>query len=623
MLTYRSCWTCRSRKVKCDERHQNGCMTCEKAAVRCAGYGIQLCWVTDKNQDRYYRQRRQIKLNQPMSPCLPEHEINEMLFTLDTVSTPMTTVSLGPFSIFQSKAVVGDGKGVCSGQGTLERSCHGKRPASGFRPSQSPQESTSSFPITGDESDLYPDSDRDTFGFSSAGCGRDLVDDDDLLATVLDDLDEPSTVDETFTSCLTGHTTSFAISPSLNLELPVSLFRDPDTSMLMYHYTSHVAELLQPVWHPGNPWKTMYFQFALEGCPELAFTQSEASSSKISTAIFHSVLSSAAFHLRNAKDGSQKFHELGLQHKTKALQALNTANIHPNDSHLHTVYLTAILSLVTIDTMTGEDSEFPIHLNGCQNFRKIQYKNEYDDGSRQVHRIANFLTLLARTTSFEILDQDWQEGQPLFENPFFHDCDRSIEYIYGVTPTLCNLLQRTCRIAKYLAARPRHDVPRLVSEACWALKVDILAWELDSDQFHLEGSETTMIEIARCQAKAFHSALLLFFYRVIGMSSSLDLDHEVSLVLENLTLAEELKNQYMPGEKRNGPMSWPAFIGSCEATDRRPWVDWWNGIQEYRVGNFKRQWMVIQEVWDIMDEDLTVKDWREALFKSGKLVLPI
>ena len=263
----------------------------------------------------------------------------------------MTTISLGPFSIFQSKTVAGDGKRVCSGQGTLERSCHDKRVASGFRPSQSPHESTSAFPITGVESDLYPnsDSDHDTFGFSNAGCGMDPVDDDDLLATVLNDLHEASTVDETFTSCLTGHTTSFAISPSLSLELPVSLFRDPDTSMLMYHYTSHVAELLQPVWHPGNPWKTTYFQFALEGCPELAFTQAEDSSSKVSTAIFHSVLSSAAFHLRNAKDDSRKFHKLGLRHKTKALQALNTAHIHPEDSHLHTVYLTAILSLVTID----------------------------------------------------------------------------------------------------------------------------------------------------------------------------------------------------------------------------------------------------------------------------------
>lgn len=283
-----------------------------------------------------------------MSPCLPEHEINEMLFALDTVSKPTTTISLGPFSIFQSQAVVSDGKGVCSRRCTPERPCHDTRAASSFRPSQSPQESISSLPITGDDSDLYPASDRDAVGFSSAGGGRDVAGGNDILATVLDDLHEPSTVEETFTSCLTGHTTSFAISLSLNLELPVSLFRDADTSMLMYHYTNQVAELLQPVWHPGNPWKTTYFQFALEGCPDLALTQSEASS-KVSTAIFHSVLSSAAFHLRNAKDGSQKFHKLGLQHKMKALQALNTAHIDPKDSHLHTVYLTAILSLVTID----------------------------------------------------------------------------------------------------------------------------------------------------------------------------------------------------------------------------------------------------------------------------------
>lgn len=91
------------------------------------------------------------------------------------------------------------------------------------------------------------------------------------------------------------------------------------------------------------------FQFALEGCPELSVLQAGIPSSKGSTEIFHSVLSSAAFHLRNAKGGSKRFHKLGLQHKAKALQALNTALIHLSDSHLHTVYLTAMLSLVTID----------------------------------------------------------------------------------------------------------------------------------------------------------------------------------------------------------------------------------------------------------------------------------
>lgn len=137
--------------------------------------------------------------------------------------------------------------------------------------------------------------------------------------------------------------------PSPHLGLPIPLFQDPQTSTLMYHYMNHVAELLQPVLHPSNPWRTTYFPFALEGCPELFLSQGSTPSSHASIALFHSLLSSAAFHLRNATPDSKQFHQLGLQHRTKSLHALNAALVYPNDAQLYTVYLTAMLSLVTID----------------------------------------------------------------------------------------------------------------------------------------------------------------------------------------------------------------------------------------------------------------------------------
>lgn len=135
-------------------------------------------------------------------------------------------------------------------------------------------------------------------------------------------------------------------SPNLGLSLP--LFQDHQTSTLMHHYMDHVADLLQPVLHPSNPWRTTYFPFALEGCPELFLSQNSTPSSYASIALFHSLLSSAAFHLRNLT-GDSKFHKLGLQHRTKSLQALNAALVPPSDSQLYTVHLTAMLSLVTID----------------------------------------------------------------------------------------------------------------------------------------------------------------------------------------------------------------------------------------------------------------------------------
>ena len=131
-----------------------------------------------------------------------------------------------------------------------------------------------------------------------------------------------------------------------------------------------------------------------------------------------------------------------------------------------------------------------------------------------------------------------------------------------------------------------------------------------------------MLEIAQCQARAFHSAVLIFYCRTIENHPA-NLEDEVRTVWENLTEAENLKDEFMGGEKRAAPMSWPAFIAACEATDREVWVEWWTQVQGYRVGNFAKQWRVIQKVWNIMDTDENVNNWREALKISGELVLPI
>lgn len=273
--------------------------------------------------------------------------------------------------------------------------------------------------------------------------------------------------------------------------------------------------------------------------------------------------------------------------------------------------------------MTGEDSDFPIHLDGCHRLQKPRDNQSIDDTNSQINSICHFLTLLARTTSCKPIQRPWQQGQSPFEKPYFHDDERSIEYIYGVTPALGNLLQRTCYLAEYIAYYEEHSIPTVLLEACRALKIDLLTWRLDPEEFHIIGSESTMIEIALCQAHAFHSAVVIFFYRTIGINDALNLEHEVHLILRNLTQAENLKDQYMGGEKRTAPMSWPAFVAACVATDREPWVEWWTRVQGYNVGNFKRQWLVIRKLWAIMDEDMTIVSWRDALRKLGKLVLPI
>lgn len=291
--------------------------------------------------------------DQPSLLYIPEDEINAMLSTLDTVSSPVTTITAGPFAIFQI--------GHNLKNPPHKRQDYTQATVRGHTPVDETSETISG------RLDEHKDQNQVDTVESDLPMQLDLLDFDtsqliwafqeDLtgnipMVTLLAELDDTLAKDEQFSSLAEADLTSSPLIPfSSHLELSLPLFHDSDTSMLMYHYMNHVAELLQPVLHPQNPWRTTYFRFALEGCNGTVsgHTSLSLSTTKVSTAIFHGVLSSAAFHLRNATVDSNKYHKLGLQHRAKALQALNAALALPQDSQLYTVYLTAMLSLVTID----------------------------------------------------------------------------------------------------------------------------------------------------------------------------------------------------------------------------------------------------------------------------------
>lgn len=51
LLIRGSCWTCRTRRVKCDECTPS-CRICRTAGLTCAGYGVRLVWDGDDDTAR-------------------------------------------------------------------------------------------------------------------------------------------------------------------------------------------------------------------------------------------------------------------------------------------------------------------------------------------------------------------------------------------------------------------------------------------------------------------------------------------------------------------------------------------------------------------------------------------
>lgn len=150
------------------------------------------------------------------------------------------------------------------------------------------------------------------------------------------------------------------ISPSLDYEVPLPVFEDAETAMLMSHYMNHVACLLQPVFHIGNPFLSIYLPIAVEGSPSLLLAKNSTDMSYGTTAVFHSILATAAYHLRGTDAGEGYFHSLASRHRTKALEATRLALVTAGESSRYKVLMTAMLSLVSIDVGINSSNQYVV-----------------------------------------------------------------------------------------------------------------------------------------------------------------------------------------------------------------------------------------------------------------------
>ncbi|OBT63559.1 hypothetical protein VE03_07048 [Pseudogymnoascus sp. 23342-1-I1] len=437
--------------------------------------------------------------------------------------------------------------------------------------------------------------------------------------SIIDDAPFANAVLGSFPSPLTAF-----ISPTPYLDLSLPIFQDHDSGMLMHHYTTHIADILQPVLHPSNPWRTTYVPIALEGSSDVLVARNSGNIPYAAIALSHSLQASAAFHLQRLTRSSEQFHRLGVSHREKALWALKEALTNGNDLHQYKVYMATMLSFVTTDIMNGDTSDYWVHLNGCNQLQRSRHFSRVVSlPTQQLNSICNILSLLARTTSHEIQPHPWPENKP-FPIPTFESSQRCVEYMYGITPRIANALQETCQLAEYLAFYDEEDAPSKLLTACEEVGDELAMWTIDTETFiSIDPKETAMIEIVQCQARAWHAAVLIYYYRTIQKCNPGDLENERGTILENLNKAEEIKNKFLGGEKRIAPISWPAFMAALEAIDREPWREWWIRVQTYQIGNFTRQWTIMQEIWDIMDKDEDIIDWRSALRRLGRVVLPI
>ncbi|KAJ5182260.1 hypothetical protein N7449_012407 [Penicillium cf. viridicatum] len=522
-MTFTGCWTCKARKVRCDERPFT-CKNCEKRGIPCGGYDIRLQLVSDPFAEpdmvatSNKQGRRRILLD---TVCrYREEEIDAFLSSIEYDVGSGLSSKKGPFSIFPlhtedpdpSQSLVLSLGGLGEGQAGWSSDEYLAGPI-GTDPDYaqdtelqdlelaqaSPQFEYSYNPSSGNAVDVSGDfhihSQSRTESGGSVGEHGYWVD----LTSAHGQLSENSPTCDWDDALSHSGTTPLSTSPTLShltlvpiRHIASNAFGDGEAVKLMHHYLDHVADLLQPILHTQNPYRSLYAAAAFEG------TQAAVDSST------------------------------------------------PGEDYKF--WLMAILSLCTIGVISG-DGDFKVHLDVANKLRNSRKKWRLISGStRQLNEIGAFLALVARTVSFEATLSPWlgiAADIPHTDDTTIQSSSR-YEYMYGITPAIAAMIQETYRLGEFVAhfERQQQPIPDDLLQACETLGDTLLSWSLENERISsVVTSDDLMMTLFNHQAKAWHYGALIYYYRRIQHYEPMDVRKEVQDIIEHLDSAEDVKSR--------------------------------------------------------------------------------
>lgn len=351
--TYSGCWTCRARKVKCDEGRPC-CRQCRRNGRECEGYNVRLRWVINEEADSdiSYRipqsQRSRVALSMslnhifcseltpagPHRTPIPFSRVEQILTRLDALEPPRKRADRTDVSLF------------ISGFGVFGRTTSSDVESSSDEPSNDarvvPYESYStptplwvSSPYSVGEDCVVPPTALELLGEVSH-----------------ETLDTPGRTDDIL-QLLHAHDDSLSV-PSPNL-CPEPLYLSSTERFLINHYTNRVVQLFCVVDNEKSMWKTIHLPKGLQAAGELSLT---GSTSTIRKALLSTLLSISAFCLFNyrksqlRRDEAIQWKATAEEFRCKAIELLKDAmdtDLYSRPLPKYKDFLATMLSMVTIN----------------------------------------------------------------------------------------------------------------------------------------------------------------------------------------------------------------------------------------------------------------------------------
>lgn len=236
------------------------------------------------------------------------------------------------------------------------------------------------------------------------------------------------------------------------------------------------------------------------------------------------------------------------------------------------------------------------------------------------------LNLFAQTALNKPDPRPWKDYISILDDSTLDGSSSCVEFIYGTTPTITRAIFKIFRLSQSIAFYQDKPLPDALLEACEDLHDELLSWRIESESFStIDTTDASMLELARAQTTAFYNSTLIYYYRSIQNCTRTGLQKEQQEVLRAMNLVEDLKSS-LPGRTQSAaPVTWPAFIASCEAVGqgRDAWARWWDRVKCYRMVNYVKQKSIIDSIWVRIENEDDLIDWREILSSMMVRVIPV
>lgn len=236
------------------------------------------------------------------------------------------------------------------------------------------------------------------------------------------------------------------------------------------------------------------------------------------------------------------------------------------------------------------------------------------------------LQLFAQTTLAQPNPKPWPGSDDALNGADITFLEPSVEFLYGITTSIARAIFKVYRLTQSLAYYKDKGYPEGLMQACERVGDELHSWTVCSEPFStIDSKKDHMLKIAWAQARAFYYATLIYYYRSVQHCARECLSLEQQAAIAAMNEAEDLKLFFDEESSLPAPITWPAFIASCEAIneERQHWDRWWSRVQNYRMGNYYRQHCTVRGVWAELDDSGTPIDWREALRSMDVRIIPV